>query len=114
MSFSKMVDMRRSPEEKKEVMDAPMPSDMPDYPYGLCISLGNDELEKLSLDCSDCESGDTIDLRAFAKVTSISKQDYNGTQTCRIELQITQLAVENEDTEYDEESGEDSGRGRYK
>ena len=90
MAFSKMVDMRRSPEEKKEVMDGPAMPDMPDYPYGLCISFGDEELAKLDLDCTDCESGDTI------------------------ELQITQLSVENEDTEYDEESGESGRRGRYK
>lgn len=109
MSFSKMVDMRRSPQEKKEVMEGPAIADMPDYPYGLCISLGDEELEKLDLDCSDCESGDTIDLRAFAKVTSISKNDYNGKQTTRIELQIVQLAVESEDEEVEEE---DSGRSK--
>jgi hypothetical protein len=114
MSFSKMVDMRRSPQEKKEVMEGPAVADIPDYPYGLCISLGDEELAKLDLDCSDCESGDTIDLRAFAKVTSISKHDYNGQQTTRIELQIVQLAVENEDTEYEEEGGESGRRGRYK
>lgn len=110
MAFSKMVDMRRSPEEKKEVMDGPAMPDMPDYPYGLCISLGDEELAKLDLDCTDCESGDTIDLRAFAKVTSISKNDYNGKQTTRIELQIVQLAVESEDQEVEEE--EASGRSK--
>ena len=57
---SGMVDMARSPEELKKdsaaygiPQVAPRLSDEPIYPYGLCISLCDDELEKLDLDC-DC------------------------------------------------------------
>lgn len=111
--FSKMVDMRREPQKEEAVPEAIPAADGPSYPYGLCICLGNEELEKLNLDPS-CEVGDTIDLRAFAKVTSVSMNDYGGKPQHRIELQITQLAVENEDTEADEADGGEGKRGRYK
>jgi hypothetical protein len=114
--FSKMVDMRRSPDVEKEAAPEPVAMDAPAYPYGLSICLGNEELEKLDLDPS-CEVGDTIDLRAFAKVTSVSMNDYGGKPQHRIELQITQLAVENEDDEApDDKSAEGAPvkRERYK
>lgn len=93
----KMVDMRRSLDEK---IEATMPSPMMqnDYPYGLCISLTHDELEKLDLD-GDCEVGDMIDLRALGRVTSVSKTEVDGKPCCRIEIQLEQLAVEDEDKE---------------
>lgn len=103
--FSKMVSMERTPAEKvEEVMEMASPvMSVPDYPYGLTISLEEDDLEKLDLE-DDCEVGDMIDLRAFARVTSVSKRQVGGKDCCRVELQIEQLAVENED---DEEPGED-------
>lgn len=105
MSFSKMVSMERTPEEKAETVAEMMSPaiSMPDYPFGLCISLDEDDLEKLDLE-DDCEVGDMIDLRAFARVTSVSKTQRDGKDCCRVELQIEMLAVENES---DEEPGED-------
>jgi hypothetical protein len=107
MSFHKMVDMARTPAEiKKDLAPIAMPS--PDataqvYPYGLCLSFDQDILDKLELDGA-CSVGDTIHLVAFAKVTSCSENEReraDGTKEkcCRIELQITQLAVEDEDAE---------------
>lgn len=70
----------------------------PRYPYGLCICLGNDELDKLGLD-SDCEVGDMLHLMAMAKVTSISKRETDKGDDCRIEMQITHLGLEDESQE---------------
>lgn len=100
MAFSRMVDMKRTPADKAEdaATCAPTPMAGPDYPWGLCISLDQDDLDKLDLS-DDCQAGDTIDLRAFAKVTSISRREVEGKVETRIELQITDLSVENEDTE---------------
>ncbi len=99
--FRKMVSMERTVEEK---IDASLPTVMtlPDVPYGHCISLTEVELEKLELD-DDCEVGDMIDLRAMAKVTSVSKTDTGGGPKCRIELCITDLAIEDEDEEDEDE-----------
>ncbi len=99
MAWSKLVDLELDDDDKLDMV-MPMPMDRPDYPCGLRICLTENELEKLNLD-DDCDVGDVIDLRAFAVVTSISKNDGAGGQSCRIELQIQKLAVENEMTEED-------------
>jgi hypothetical protein len=99
MAFRHMVDMTRSPDEKaaERLRDSyPQPiADMPDVPPGLCLCLTNDELDKLDLD-DDCEVGDTIHLVAFARVTSVSKQDTGNGSRVRIELAICQLSCEDE------------------
>lgn len=116
----RMVDMARTPEEKEEAAElsvATMPSadSMPTYPYGLCLSLGPDEMEKLDLD-GDCQVGDLLHFTAMAKVTSVSMSDseYSG-PNCRIELQIQQMGVpEDESTEIpDPTPGQMSRRKRY-
>jgi hypothetical protein len=98
--WTKMVDMARSTEEKISAIEEsmPMPMQAADYPYGLTISLDERDLEKLDLD-DGCEAGDTIDLRAMAVVKSVSKNEFNGKSSCRVELQIQKLAVESEDEE---------------
>ena len=117
MSFRRMVSMARTPAEKKEAaaeMAAPVADSMPDYPWGMSICLTNEELDKLELD-GDCSAGDVIHLVAFAKVTSVSMRDEGGKQDRRVELTITDLAVEDESTEPMEEAvGEGQKMGRYK
>jgi hypothetical protein len=105
MAFSNMVDMAREPEEIKEDMPqvAEAPS-APVYPYGLCLALTEDELEKLGLDGELPKVGMMIHLSAMAKVTSVSQNerempDGGKKNCCRVELQITHLATENEDDE---------------
>jgi hypothetical protein len=102
MSVPKMVDMARSPKEVEETAAMPMFLQNK-YPYGLCISLCQDELEKLDVDHGDWEVGDMFHLHAFAKVTSISQSDTeDGGKNCRVELQITALGAESEDEENEE------------
>lgn len=92
--WSKFVSMELSDEEKLDTL-MPIPASLPEYPCGLRICLCDPELDKLGLDDEMPEIGDVIDLRAFASVTSVS----NGPSGRRIELQITQLAVEDENDE---------------
>ena len=102
MAWSKLVDMEMDDDEKLDRAIPDMPS-KPDYPWGLRISLTEKELKKLELD-ADCDIGDMIDLRAFAVVTSVSKNKMDGgEECCRVELQIQKLAVENEMTEDEDE-----------
>ena len=101
-----LTDMARDvkPEISESGLAAPMPNK---YPYGLQISLTEEELEKLDVDHSDWKVGETFHLHAFAKVTSISEnQREGGEKCCCVGLQITHLAGESEnseDKEYDEE-----------
>jgi len=98
MGWTKLVSMELADEDKLDaVQPIPMP-DKPDFPYGLRISLTDKELTKLGVE-ADCEIGDYIDLRAFARVTSVSANETGDGKCCRVELQIEQLALENESAE---------------
>lgn len=111
----KFIDMAKKPielgEEANESMTtAAMPQNL--YPYGLCICLTQEDLDKLDLS-GDVDAGDTVHLHALAKVTSVNKRDTtSGTET-RIELQITHLAAEDEDDE-NEEMEDQSRKLSYK
>lgn len=105
----KMTDMAQSPEEAKEDMPCQMPdSSAPRYPYGLCLSLTDKELDKLGLDAS-CDVGDTIRFNAEAKVTAVSCNETDSGKNCRVELQITALGIDGMTEEA--EPGEDGGLG---
>lgn len=91
-----MVDMALSTKEQAEITQP----DPPKYPYGLCISLCQDELDKLNIDQADVEIGSTLHLFCLAKVTSKSCSDNEiSGPTCRVELQIVSIAAEDEDEE---------------
>lgn len=98
-TIPKMVDMARSPEEKQEEIKSYTSPQAPTYPYGLCISLCEDELDKLNLDDSDAEVGDMVHLHALAVVTSVSKNSSEFGDHRRIELQLRYISVEGEDEE---------------
>lgn len=95
-----MKSMELNDESKLDaVMPISMP-DKPDYPYGLRISLTNEELDKLDLDKADAEVGGTIHGFFMARITSVSENEVNGGEKCcRIELQIEDLGIESEDQE---------------
>lgn len=112
MSLSKLVDMRRTAEEKAEL--GPMSWNPSEYPVGLSICLCEDELEKLQVEHDDCQVGDIYDLRALAKVTSVSEQENENGKSCRIEMQIIMLGVESESDELGEESTKKPPKIRYK
>jgi hypothetical protein len=90
-----MKDMRLSTKEQTEIM-SPSP---PIYPYGLCISLCNDELEKLGLSYEDLQTGDMIDFRCLASVTSKSSHENGDGENQRVELQIQFMEAEDEEKE---------------
>lgn len=96
MAWSSMVSLEYDDEDSLDaIMPIPMP-DKPKYPYGLRICLTEKELSKLGLE-ADCNVGDIIDLRAFARVTSVSSNEMEGGKCCcRVELQIETMSVENE------------------
>lgn len=93
-----MVDMSATAEEAEEILQ-PSP---PKYPYGLCISFCQDELEKLGLDEEELCIGDLLHLHALAKVTSVSSYDSENGSSKRVELVLAYIAAEDEDKEDDE------------
>ena len=94
------VDMAREPQEPAE-MENEIQENAPVYPYGLCISLCKEEIDKLDLE-DDVEVGDMIHMHSLAKVTSVSKRDTVSGTDMRVELQIIAIACENEDEENEE------------
>lgn len=74
----------------------------PDYPWGLRIVFEDRELDKLGLD-ADCEVGDEVEIRAVARVTSVSRNEVGGEEKRRVELQITDIAVEGDDDDDDDD-----------
>lgn len=90
-----MVDMKKSEEQIARELDPtpePNPEYVNEYPYGLCICLDNDMIEKLGLD-DDVEAGDGIQFVAYAKVTSSSSNDTAAGTKRRVEIQITHMGL---------------------
>lgn len=118
--FAKMIDMAKTPEQVNKEVDerSSKPStqaiadSIPKYPYGLCISLENEQLEKFEID-GDCEVGDMIHFCALARVTSVSSREKEKDKDHRIELQITHMAIESEDEENEESVRGEKAERRY-
>lgn len=97
-----MKSMELGDEDKLDtLMPIAMP-DKPDYPYGLRICLTEKEFEKLGLDHADAEVGGMCHGHFMARITSVSASEGDGGKTCRVEMQIEDLAIESEDEENDE------------
>ena len=105
-----MISMAKTPNEDKEKLQYACPPPSSIYPYGLCISLTEEELEKLNVDYSGAQVGDHYHFVCMAKVTSISCNETQDGKKCRLEMQITDIAVESEEDEYaDDEQREPVG-----
>lgn len=98
----KLVDMRLTDSEKAEQNGPMSVGAVNEYPWGLCIRLSDKELEKLSVDHADWTVGDIFDLRAMARVTSISSNETTEGERTGIELQLVMLGAEVEDSEEEE------------
>lgn len=98
-----MQDMELDDEDQLDaVMPIPMP-EKPRYPYGLRICLTEAEFKKLGLDHADAEVGAMFHGHFMARVTSVSSNEDDGGEHCRVEAQIESLAVESEDEENEDE-----------
>lgn len=89
------VDMAKTPAElEEEKSQGPVASHYPQniYPYGLCICLDEESLEKLNLS-SDPDVGDMVHLQAIGKVTSASKNETTEGVRQRVEIQLTHIAL---------------------
>lgn len=95
-----LVNMKRSPDSDCY----PCPPVQSEYPYGLSLSLGQEELEKLGLDKS-VKVGDQIVINAVAKVTSSSRFENEGSEpNCRIEMILTDMSAEPGEAEEEEKT----------
>ena len=89
-----MVNMKMSATEAKEYGgEATMASDAPEYPYGLCIRLDDDALEKLGITALPAIG---TEMMVMAKVIVKSTSAYSrqgGEDHKDVELQITDLEI---------------------
>lgn len=86
-----MVNMKSKPET--EEMAGAIEADEPRYPYGLCLHLGNAEIEKLQLtEVPDVGTEVMIMAKAFVKSTSAYDTQGDG-KSRSVELQITDLEL---------------------
>ena len=103
--FGHLTDMARTEEDLKgSDRSVPISVDEDRYPWGLRISLTQDELTKLGVDTSDWEIGGVFHIHALVKVVSKSEDATVHGERCNVGLQITHLAgIESEDEEDEEE-----------
>ncbi len=87
-----LVNMQQSAEEAKEYTE-PKPADAPKYPWGLCITLNDDSLEKLGIS-SLPEVETEVTIIAKAQVSRTSEYQTQGGESERsLDLQITDMQV---------------------
>lgn len=94
--MAKLVNMKIDAKAREE-RDKPssIAADQPMYPWGLSINLDNDALEKLGIDVSDLEVGETRLLIAKVEVTSLASNESKGGGTNQsASLQITDCCLE--------------------
>lgn len=109
----KIVSMERTEAEKKAAearyKDGPATSG-PDFPWGLCLNLGKDEIAKLGIDDLP-EVGDEFHIYAVAKVTRVSQSaSEQGEDSKGVELQITHMgAMQEEEKATDGKEAKASG-----
>ena len=86
--------MKRSQAEREASADTIMEGESPDYPWGLRISLQDEQLDALGLGHLP-RVGAKVNIQATATVQSVSSESVdNGQPNRRVDLQITDLGVE--------------------
>ena len=95
-----LIDLKKDPQpiDSNEMYDEPM------YSYGLCISLGKEELEKLGIEKLP-QAGSEMMLTAKAYVKTVREsQEKDGVEQ-NVELQICAMAIEPIDKTGDQADG---------
>lgn len=96
--FGKLVDMALSVKKDESaypsaVSDGPQPI----YPWGLSVSLEDEQLDRLDLEVP--EIGDLLDSRIMLRVNSVSQNETTTGKRTRVECQIVMMGVESEEDE---------------
>lgn len=101
----KLTNLARTPEEVSEAQTLyakpPDAGHVPEYPYGLCLTLDGDTLDKLGIKKLPAV-GTTVGITAVAKVSRVSESEMADESTERsVELQITDAAITSAKAEAD-------------
>lgn len=92
----KLISLKK-PKRPKRKLRPETAIDEPMYPWGLELTLENDSVKKLGIDIQNNMAGDSVNIVAKAKITSISRRQNTepGNKTRQndsISLQITDMA----------------------
>ena len=88
-----MKSMKMSPAEVKEYTEPSVAlGSAPRYPYGLCINLDDDGIEKLGLVALP-EVGSTLMIQARVQVVAVRQNQRQDELDRNVELQITDMAI---------------------
>ena len=99
-----MIDMKLTPKEVKEEKAEAKQYDPPPYPWGLCIRLEKDELDKLKL-AKLPNVGDEVHIVAVGRVTGVSSSMRDQADEDKtVSIQITMLELSDEGAEDGDES----------
>jgi hypothetical protein len=85
-----MINMKQKAE--REEMPGEVEMDEPKYPYGLCINLDKDQLDKLGI-TSLPQVGSEMTIMAKAYVKSTSAYETQGGKDMSVGLQITDMEI---------------------
>jgi hypothetical protein len=87
-----LINMQKAAE--REEMPGEIEYDEPRYPYGLCISLGKDELEKLGITALPKVGTEMMIMaKCYVKMTRAYETQGEG-EDMGIELQITDMEIQ--------------------
>jgi hypothetical protein len=108
----KMISLKVPKQERKK--ETKIDTQGPAYPYDTRITIKDDVLKKMPDIYENVEVGDIVIVKAKAKVISVSEnqqEPYGGgkkTESCRVELQLTDIACE-KDSDGEMEDGFEKG-----
>ena len=85
-----MINMKQKAE--REEMPGEVEMDEPKYPYGLCINLDKDQLDKLGITALP-QVGAQMTIMAKAYVKSTSAYETQGGKDMSVGLQITDMEI---------------------
>jgi hypothetical protein len=94
----KLIDMKLPKKDKKGTLNSPVATDFQheEYPYGLCIRLNNDQIDKLGIfDNMDVDMDVVINAKATIK--SKEKSEMQGGKSDKsLSIQIKEFGIEPE------------------
>lgn len=88
----KIVSMKVDRDSAEERAEATMPEENP-FPYGLCLNLDEDAMEKLGLD-EPLPVGTKCVIEARAVVTATRDNESLGGKDCGMSIQIVAMGIE--------------------
>ena len=85
-----LIDMKSSKVRNNEV--APSSSESSKYPWGLCITLENEAIEKLGVSVKRLSFGSKVKLTCEADVIGINEDEGEDGRKASVRLQITSMS----------------------